>query len=397
MKNILVIILLLPAFVFAQKGYKVTGHIYGSPDGMKVYMKSEGISKKPVDDSTTIKNGVFKFSGMLEAPVLVKLILDKTPKGEKSSASTWLASNFYLDNSDITYTGKLDSLPTYYYKRNAISVPPTVKGSPAQDESVKFNEDVIGLKKELAKTDEEYMNVYHLPAMEGTFHTAEGIALANKYNDLSEKILNNTMDYIHKNPKSIIAFDQAYYAMEGYTTTLSIPQIDDLVNTIKSGWEGTYNMNVLMDASTHARKTAIGIKYQDFEFTTPEGKKVMLSTYVPKGKIVMLEFWASWCGPCRAEIPHLKHLNETKSDEFSIVSISLDENDASWKKAMKDEGMVWTQVVDYKGFEGEISKAYNIVGIPHSLILDREGRIMKVGLRGAFLDAYLEKMKAENK
>ncbi|MEO6134272.1 MAG: TlpA disulfide reductase family protein [Ginsengibacter sp.] len=392
MKNILLIILAFPVIVFAQKKYTVTGHIQGSPDGMKVYLKSEGVAKIPVDDSTTIKNGTFKFTGELAAPVLVKLILDKTPKGERSGASTWLASNFYLDNSDITYTGNLESLPTYYYKRNATSVPPVISGSPAQDESLRFNHGVIDLKKELSKTDEEYLKVYHLPALEGKFNTSEGIALANKYNELSDKIMKYTMDYVHDNPKSIVAFDQAYYMLEGYTTTLSIPQIDDLVKTISPVWKGTYNLDVFMDASKNSRKTAIGIKYQDFEFQTPDGKKVMLSKYIPEGKVVMIEFWASWCGPCRGEIPHLKHLNETKSDVFSIVSLSLDENDASWKKAMKDEGMVWTQLVDYKGFEGEISKAYNIVGIPHSLILDKEGRIMKVGLRGAFLDAYLEKM-----
>lgn len=188
--------------------------------------------------------------------------------------------------------------------------------------------------------DEEYLKVYHLPALEGKFNTSEGIALANKYNDLSDKILKYTMDYIHDNPKSIVAFDQAYYMLEGYTTTLSIPQIDDLVKTISPVWKGTYNLDVFTDASKNSRKTAIGIKYQDFEFQTPDGKKVMLSKYIPKGKFLMIEFWASWCGPCRGEIPHLKHLNETKSDLFSIVSLSLDENDANWQKAMKDEGMV---------------------------------------------------------
>ncbi|MEO6134920.1 MAG: sigma-70 family RNA polymerase sigma factor, partial [Ginsengibacter sp.] len=104
--------------------------------------------------------------------------------------------------------------------------------------------------------DEEYLKVYHLPALEGKFNTSEGIALANKYNELSDKIMKYTMDYVHDNPKSIVAFDRAYYMLEGYTTTLSIPQIDDLVKTISPVWKGTYNLDVFMDASKNSRKTA---------------------------------------------------------------------------------------------------------------------------------------------
>ena len=394
MKNIILAILLFPLMSHAQnKNYVITGNITGKTEGLKVFLKSEGTTNKPFDDSTIIKGGKFIFKGYVEFPLLVKLIIDRTPKGEKPDQKYMLASNFYLENSAISYSGKIDSLPTYYYKKNAIVAQPIITGSASQDESVRFNAGVADLKKELAQTDNDYLRVYHIPAMENVFHTKEGIELARKYNKLEDQILDYTMNYIHSNPASVVAYDQASYMVAGYTTTLTVSQIEGLVTTISKVWEGTSNMDAFLLAAESAKKTAIGIPYQDFEFFMPDGKKVMLSEYVPKGKVVMLEFWASWCGPCRAEIPHLKHLNETKSDQFSIVSISLDENNASWQKAMKDEGMVWTQLSDPKGFEGEIARAYNIFGIPQSLILDKEGRIMKVGLRGAFLDAYLEDIK----
>lgn len=394
MKNILLsVFICLPVLAFSQKPhYKVSGNISGSRDGMKVYMKSEGVTSTPVDDSTVIKNEHFTFTGTVEYPVLVKLTIDRTPEGEKSGPSTWLASNFYLENSDITYAGDVNKLPAYYYKRNAEYQQPVIKGSATQDDNVKFNSGINAIKKEMGRIDNEYIKVYHIPAMEGKFNTEEGMKLANEYSDLNEQSIKYTFDYIHAHPESRISFDQGMYAMAGYTTTLTVPQIDDLVSTIGTAWKGASIMTEFLEEAKKAKKTALGIKYQDFEFLTPEGKKVMLSQVVPEGKIVLVEFWASWCGPCRAEIPHLKHLNETKSNDFSIVSISLDEDDASWRKAMKEEGMIWTQLVDYKGFEGEIAQAYNIFGIPHSLLLDREGRIIKVGLRGAFLDAELQKL-----
>ena len=395
MKNIFLAILFFPLMALAQKkgNFILKGSISGKVDGMKVYLKSQAASATPVDDSAIIKNGQFTFKGHLNAPVMCQLIIDRTPKGKVSDAKSWSASNFYLENSTITYAGDINTLPAFYWKKDAVSKPPTIKGSATQDEFVKFNAGVADLKKELRKTDDEYLKVYHIPAMEGKFNTKEGIDLARKYNYLDESILNYTLDYIHAHPASVISYDQATYMLAGYTTTLTIPQIDDLVKTIGTKWKGTSSMKTFLATSEAAKRTAIGIKYQDFEFQTPDGKKVMLSNFVPTGKVVMLEFWASWCGPCRAEIPHLKYLNDTKSDQFSIVSISLDESNTAWQKAMKDEGMVWTQLCDSKGFEGEIAQAYNIVGIPQSLVLDKEGRIMKVGLRGAFLDAYLEDIK----
>ncbi len=242
----------------------------------------------------------------------------------------------------------------------------------------------------MGRLNETLLKIYHLPAMEGIFNTKEGLVYARQINALSEANSNYIMDYIRNNPTSPVAYDQATYMIAGYSTNLTVQQMDTLENIISKGWAGTDHLKIFQQKLKQGRKTALGLKYQDFNFNLPDGKKIKLSSYIPKGKIVMLEFWASWCGPCRGEIPHLKHLNETKKDVFSIVSISLDESVVDWKKAMKDEGMVWTQLNDPKGFEGAIATAYNIFGIPHSIILDKEGRIMKIGLRGIFLDAYIE-------
>ena len=92
----------------------------------------------------------------------------------------------------------------------------------------------------------------------------------------------------------------------------------------------------------------------------------------------MLEFWASWCGPCRGEIPHLRHVyQEYKDKGFEIISISIDEKKTDWDKAMKEEKMVWKQLCDPNGFNGPVAQKYNITGVPTCILLDKEGRIFK--------------------
>jgi thiol-disulfide isomerase/thioredoxin len=374
----------------AQTTFTVTGKITGEAEGMKVYLHSFESSIQKISDTAVIKNGMFIIKGKLRVPLYCQLIIDRTPAGEQASEKNWVSSNFYLENSAITYQGNIKTMPTFFYKQDCIFENPVITGSKMQDEYETFKKGQRPINEELKRTNDEYLKVYHLPAMEGKFNTAEGIKIVRQINALEDESYKYTMDYIKENPKSVVSYDQATYMLAGYSTNLTQPQINNLVTIINKGWAGTANMKAFKKAAIVASKTALGKKYQNFQFTTADGKKVMLSKYVPTGKIVMLEFWASWCGPCRGEIPHLKHLNETKSDVFQIVSISLDEKESDWKKAMKEEGMVWTQLNDPHGFEGEIAKAYNIFGIPQSLILDKDGRIMKVGLRGAFLDTYIE-------
>lgn len=371
--------------------YTINGTVGGASDSMKVYLVASSWDAEPVpSDSTFIKDGKFTFTGVVKTPAKYRIIIDATPKGEEPSDKNKVLCSFYLENSDIGFAGHIDSMQTYFYNEKRVVKAPVITGSATEAESVVFEAGIAEVRKQLSAVDKEYLQVYHVPSIDGKFNTEAGIALARKENALVEKKQAEIWKYISAHPKSVIAYDQAMSFFTGMYSPFNVKQIDELVSIVKQGWANTPNMIALEKAAENAKKTALGNAYQDFEFTSPEGKKVMLSQYVPKGKYVMLEFWASWCGPCRGEIPHLKMLNETKSSLFDIVSISLDESDANWKKAMKDEGMNWVQLNDPHSFAGDIAKAYNISGIPLSILLDKEGKIIKVGLRGAHLDAALE-------
>lgn len=126
----------------------------------------------------------------------------------------------------------------------------------------------------------------------------------------------------------------------------------------------------------------------DFTLNTPEGKPVTMSEYVKGKKLVLIDFWASWCGPCRKEGENVKAIYADYHDKgFDVLGVSLDNNLEAWKKAIKDDGIVWGQVSDLKGWESPMPKLYNFGGIPHLVLVDGEGRIVAKNLRGEGLRA----------
>ena len=150
----------------------------------------------------------------------------------------------------------------------------------------------------------------------------------------------------------------------------------------------------MAEAKAQKERLAEGKVAPEFSYPTPDGNK-NLGPQDFKGKILVLDFWASWCGPCRGEIPHLRHLYEVCGKDFNMISVSIDERDADWKKAVQEEGMEWYQLCDQKGRKGPVAIEYQVSGVPYCIVLDPEGKIICGGGRGAELDVVVQDLLGE--
>lgn len=140
-------------------------------------------------------------------------------------------------------------------------------------------------------------------------------------------------------------------------------------------------------------KLALGSEAPDIVLNSPDGKEIKLSSL--KGKIVLVDFWASWCRPCRAENPNVVRIYNAYHDKgFDIYSVSLDKDKNAWIKAIADDQLAWTHVSDLGQWQSSVVKQYNISGIPFTCLLDKNGRIVAKGLRGLELEMKIKELLA---
>ena len=390
MRNLLYGAIFLGVLVACQRepGYKITGSVPGTPDGIKVYLYNWNT---PVD-SGVVKGGKFVLTGKVDVPVRYQLWVDLSPAKNMEYENDMRGSDIFVDNTDIRYeTPSIDSLASRMsFHRKEVKGEVLITGSPVHDLYLKYKEKIRPYSNRSSEAWNEYLKVYHIPALDGVFNTREGLALAREMQEAQKEMKKIQWDFITGNPTSPVSIDIAQNMM--YSSKLSKAEMDKLLQAIDPSLHNAPAYKGLQKSMEESYPVAIGEKFKDIEVVNEEGKTVHLADYVKPGQYNMVEFWASWCGPCRGEIPHLRHVYEAYGkgeNAFNMISVSIDDKESDWKKALKEENMKWIQLCDLKGWKGEVINKYKIQGVPFCLILDKEGRIIDHGVRGSELDLVL--------
>lgn len=396
MKNLclLTTLILLASCQSQEKGYTIEGTLTGDsiPTG-KVYLQKQLPTEVIRIDSATLENGKFRLEGRIDSPEMYTLCIDTRTNPQENPRGKVYMTNFYLENSPITFGSEFSTLPSIYWTPDRKVEQPTIQGSATQDTYKRLLEELKPYSDSLQAVDRRFMEEYTKPMMADREHKKDytdiGIALVTEQAEYQQQYTRKVKEFIRQNPTSIVALDQLKALFSGITVNFSEQEIKEMQGWVADAWKGTPQLAELDSIVTIIAPLGLGNKYIDIDVENPNGENVKLSSLIPSGKYVLLDFWASWCGPCRAEIPHLIKVSQ-KYKDFAIVSISVDEKKDEWLKALKEEKMSWTQARITDGIMGNTVKRYNITAVPTCIVLDPEGRFHEVDMRGPALDKFLK-------
>ncbi|WP_298738455.1 TlpA disulfide reductase family protein [uncultured Chitinophaga sp.] len=338
------------------------GRIAGLDTG-KIYLSRLGA--EAASDSTEVKNGAFTFSGAIAEPLLYNLKLAGARNGKV----------FFLESGTITLEGSKDSL----YKA-------TVKGSAAQDVYAGFFE---AWKPVTARAGDIYQRLDK--ANQGG--KVQPDSATRKAFDAEFAALQLFHDsivsaYIKKHTGSPAA---ASIILDRFVTYQQVDKAAALYKVLdKKVRQSFYGKEIVKALESDAR-TAPGKVAPDFTQQDTTGKALTLSAL--RGSYVLVDFWASWCGPCRKENPNVvAAYNKYHAKGFDIIGVSLDNKKEAWTKAIRADGLTWYHVSDLKGWANEAAAVYNVKSVPSNFLLDKTGKIVARNLRGEDLEKKLSEL-----
>lgn len=348
----------------AANGYHVTGTAAGVEEGDTVLLcDMQGFFSMVPLDTTTVKNGKFEFTGDFDGATTRFIV--PVHKGK-----TVAMADFLLENADIDITISNDP-----------NVRPVVKTEGASN---KLQTEYEALMAPYDKEMEKPLSIV-TDSLASKEDKVKAQAVVDSINDIKASLAKVfTVAHIPS------AYSDYLYVMNRKTFTDKEAAIIE-----KKMEEGHhyYYFQQMLDERKAEMATAVGQQYTDLAMPNPKGKTIRVSDYVKKNKYTLIDFWASWCGPCRAEMPTVvKAYNLYHKKGFEVVGVSFDSNKAAWVKAIAQLKLSWPHMSDLKGWECAASSVYNVKGIPANVLVDSQGVIVAKNLRGEDLLNELAKL-----
>jgi thiol-disulfide isomerase/thioredoxin len=372
-KTFFLITILLPLLAFSQTAetFTIKGKI--GDQNARIYLFYQ-LGANRVVDSAQMTNGNFNFTGNVINPSDAFLIIDHKGVGINKLDSTADVLSLYVDKGEMTITGR-DS-----------AAKATVTGSKINDDNIQL---LAQLRPVIDRAKRLHDETKH--ASRAELNSAEfQKTIQEKYKALQADQKAILKNFILSHPDSYLSL-LALNSVAGPSPEPN--EIDPLYNSLSKRLKDTETAKMLEKALDGLRSTAIGSIAPDFVQNDVSGVPVRLSSF--RGKYVLLDFWASWCGPCREENPNVvRAYNKYKDKNFTIISVSLDKPEGrdSWLAAIKYDGLRWTQVSDLKFWNNEAAALYKVTSIPSNFLIDPIGKIVAKNLRGSDLDDKLDEV-----
>ena len=368
--KLLAFALLLPAMAWAQvPNFSLSGKIgnLGKPAMVYFDFMDNGVSH---EDSVALVDGAFAFKGSISGNAYARMALDHSGEGKNKAVYTGDVIYFYFGKEKVSLISK-DSL------ENAV-----FSGSKVYQEYDAYNKAIGGTIMALTKavnadfnsgTPEQQKDSVYRSGVDQRFRK-------NIQNRTAKQFL-----FAKEHPDSFFAL---VALSEAAGSPVDVAKVQPIYSALKKEYQMTDMGKELAQRIEANSSTAVGKTAPLFTQNNVVGKPVALNSL--KGKVVLIDFWASWCSPCRAENPNLvKQYNAYKDKGFEIISVSLDNVKERWLDAIEKDKLDWVHVSDLKGWNNDVGRLYGVRAVPASFLIDAQGKIIGNGLRGEALNKKL--------